>query len=94
MTRKKALERWETKIGNTGVTPQAIWPIAKPLLKRDEPRAQTSIHGPSGLIFRPSKKGNAIADFLENQFTRHDLCEKYHIYKVSKANVHLNATHT
>jgi hypothetical protein len=25
MTHKKALERWETEIGNTEVTPQAIW---------------------------------------------------------------------
>jgi hypothetical protein len=35
MTREKALERWETKIGNTEVTPQAIWPIAKSFLKRE-----------------------------------------------------------
>jgi hypothetical protein len=28
MTRKKAFDRWETKISNTEVTPQAIWPIA------------------------------------------------------------------
>ncbi|PNF26775.1 hypothetical protein B7P43_G18023 [Cryptotermes secundus] len=35
MTRKKALERWETKIGNAEVTSQGIWPIAKSLLKRD-----------------------------------------------------------
>jgi hypothetical protein len=33
MTHKKELERWETKIGNTEVTPQAIWPIAKSLLR-------------------------------------------------------------
>jgi hypothetical protein len=38
MTRKKALERWETKIGNAEVTSQAIWPIAKSLLTRDGPR--------------------------------------------------------
>jgi hypothetical protein len=54
MTRKKALERWETKIYNTEVTPQAIWPIAKSLLKRDGPRAPTAIHGGSGLKFLPS----------------------------------------
>jgi hypothetical protein len=40
MTRKKALERWETKVSNAEVKPQAIWPIAKSLLKRDGPRAQ------------------------------------------------------
>jgi hypothetical protein len=32
MTRKKALEWWETKISNAEVTPQDIWPIAKSLL--------------------------------------------------------------
>jgi hypothetical protein len=32
MTRKKALDRWESKIRNAEVTPQAIWPIAKSLL--------------------------------------------------------------
>jgi hypothetical protein len=34
MTRKKALERWETKIGNCEVTPN-IGPIEKSFLKRD-----------------------------------------------------------
>jgi hypothetical protein len=47
MTRKKALERWETKISNTEATSQAIWPIAKSLLKSDGPRAPTAIHGGS-----------------------------------------------
>jgi hypothetical protein len=32
MTRKKVLERWETMLANTEVTPQAIWPSAKSLL--------------------------------------------------------------
>jgi hypothetical protein len=73
MTRKNALERWETKISNTEVTPQAIWPIAKSLLKRDGPRAPTVIHGDSGLKFHPSEKANAIVDCLEIQFTPRDL---------------------
>jgi hypothetical protein len=34
------------------VTPQAIWPIAKSLLQRNEPRAPTAIHSSSGLKFR------------------------------------------
>jgi hypothetical protein len=63
MTRKKALERWETKISNTEVTTQDIWPIAKSLIKRDGPRAPTVIHGASGL--HPSEKFNAIADRSE-----------------------------
>jgi hypothetical protein len=62
MTRKKALERWETNLSNTEVTPQAVWPIPKSLLKRDGPRAPTAIHGSSGLKFHPFEKANAIAD--------------------------------
>jgi hypothetical protein len=80
MTRRKALEQWITKIGNTGVTPQAIWPIAKSLLKWDEPKEQTAIHGHLGLKFHPSQYTNAIADSLENQFTRHDLCDENHTH--------------
>jgi hypothetical protein len=78
ITRKKALELWKTKIGNTEVTPQAIWPSTKSLLKRDGPRAPTAIHGASGLKFHPSEKGNAIAGCLEIQFTPHDLCDENH----------------
>jgi hypothetical protein len=78
MTRKKALERWETKNGNIEVTPQAIWPISKSLLKRDGLRAPTAIHGPSGLKLHPSEKANTIAECLENQFTHHDLCDENH----------------
>jgi hypothetical protein len=44
MTRRKALEQWETKAGNCGVTPQAVWPLAKSLMKRDGPKAPTAIH--------------------------------------------------
>jgi hypothetical protein len=82
MTRKKALQRWETKIGNYEVTPQSTWPIAQYLLKRDEPRALTAIHGPLGLKFLPLEKANAIADCLENQFTLHHLCDKNHERRV------------
>jgi hypothetical protein len=79
MTRKQALERWGTKICTT---PQAIWPIAKSLLKRNGPRAPTAIHGPSGLVFHPTEKANAIADCLENQFTHHDLYDENHERRV------------
>jgi hypothetical protein len=78
MCPKRALERWETKIGNTEVTPQGIWPIAKSLLKRDGPRAPTAFHGLSGLKFHPSKKANAIVDCWENQFTNHYLSDENH----------------
>jgi hypothetical protein len=38
MTRRRALERWETKIANADVTPQAIWPIQKSFMRRDVPK--------------------------------------------------------
>jgi hypothetical protein len=82
MTRKKALERWETKVGNAEVTPQAIWPIAKSLLTREGPRAPTAIHGASGLKFLPSEKANAIADCLEIQFKPHEQCDENHEQQV------------
>jgi hypothetical protein len=82
MSRKKALERWETNIANTDVTPQAIWPIAKSLMKRDGPKVPTAIHGPFGLTFHPLEESNAIADCLENQLTPHDMCEENHKRRV------------
>jgi hypothetical protein len=78
MSRRRALERWETKIANTNVTPQAIWPIAKSLMKRDGAKKLTANHGPFGLTFHPLEKANATADCLENQFTLHDLCDENH----------------
>jgi hypothetical protein len=78
LTRKKAPERWETRLANTEETPLAIWPNAKSLINRDGPRAPTAIHGASGLKFYPRDKANTIADCLENLFTPHDLCDKNH----------------
>jgi hypothetical protein len=78
MTRIEALEPWETKLGNTEVTPKAIWHIAKSLLKRDALRAPTAIHGSSGLKLYLSEKANAIADCLEIQLTPHGLCDENH----------------
>jgi hypothetical protein len=82
MTRKKALERWETKLANTELTPQAIWSIAKSLSNSDRPRAPTAIHGLIGLKYRPVYKANATVDCLENQLTPHDLCEENHERRV------------
>jgi hypothetical protein len=78
MAHRRALERWETKIANTDVTPHAIrvWPIAKSLMKRDGAKEPTAIHGPFGLTFHPLEKANAIADCLENQFTPHGLSDE------------------
>jgi hypothetical protein len=42
---KRALELWKKKIGNPEIAPQAIRPIAKSIIKRDRPKAQTVIHG-------------------------------------------------
>jgi hypothetical protein len=49
LTRKKALERWETRLANAVETPQAIWPIAKSLINSDGRRAPTAIPGTLGV---------------------------------------------
>jgi hypothetical protein len=87
MTRRRALERWETKIANTGVKPQAIWSIVKSLKKKDGPKESTASHGHFGLTFLPLEKANATADCMENQFTPHDLCDENHKWRV-EARVH------
>jgi hypothetical protein len=63
MTQRNATERWERKIRNCDVTPQAKWPNAKLLLKRDESNAPHALYGPSGFIFSPSYKTNANTCF-------------------------------
>jgi hypothetical protein len=82
MARKRALERWETKIENCEVTPHAIWPIAKSLTKRGGPKAPNAIYGPLGPAFYPSEKANVIANCLENLFTPHKLCDADHERRV------------
>jgi hypothetical protein len=49
MTHRKAVERWETKVGNREVVPQALGPIVKLLMKRDVPKAPPTVHGPLGI---------------------------------------------
>jgi hypothetical protein len=78
MTRRKALEWRETKVGNYEVIPQALWPIAKSLMKRDGSKAPTAVRGPLEITYHPNEKANAIADCLENNFTSHDLCDENH----------------
>jgi hypothetical protein len=75
MTRRRALEWWETKIASTDVTPQAIWPVAKSLMKRDGAEKPTAIPDPFGL---PLQKANTISDCLENQFTHNYACDENH----------------
>jgi hypothetical protein len=62
MTRKKALERWESELASNELTFPAIWPIAKSLTNRDGPRAPTAIYGLLGLKYHPVDKAKAIAD--------------------------------
>jgi hypothetical protein len=67
-----------TKIENCEVTPQAIWPIAKSLTNSGEPKAATAIHGPLGPVFYRNEKANVIANYLENLFTPHKVCDTDH----------------
>jgi hypothetical protein len=76
MTRKKALERWETKKGNAEVTPQAIWPIAKSLLTRDGPRAP--------LLFMVLQASNFSNWRKTTQFLTVRKFSSYHIICVTK----------
>jgi hypothetical protein len=82
IVRKRALERWETKIENCEVKRQAIWPIAKSFTKRGEPKATTTIHGHLGPVFYPNEKANVIANYLENLFTPHKVCDTDHERRV------------
>jgi hypothetical protein len=61
-TSEKALERWETKLTNTELTPQTVWPIAKSLTNRNGPRVPSDNQGLSGLKYHRVDKANAIAD--------------------------------
>jgi len=57
MTRRKAPERREKN--NCEVTPQAIWPTANCLMKKDRPKASVATLGLSGLKFLRKDKANA-----------------------------------
>jgi len=62
ITRRKALERWETNISNCEVIPHAIWPTTNFLMKMGGPKVPTAIHGLSGPKFHFVDKANSIAD--------------------------------
>jgi hypothetical protein len=70
------------------MSPQAIWPIAKSLMKRDGSKEPNAIHGPFALTFHPLQKANAIGDSLENQFTPHDLCDENHKRRVEASKLY------
>jgi hypothetical protein len=46
--------------------------------EKDGPKAPTAVHGPLGITYHPNEKAQVIADYLENQFTFRDLCDKNH----------------
>jgi hypothetical protein len=78
MTRRNELERLKTKVGNCEVTPQDLWPVTKSLTKKDGPKAPTVVRGPLGITYYSNEEASSIADYLENQFTSHDLCDENH----------------
>jgi hypothetical protein len=45
-------------------------------MEMDGPKAATALHGPLGITYYPKRKANMIADYLENLFTSHDLCDE------------------
>jgi hypothetical protein len=55
-----------------------MWPIAKSLTKRGEAKATTAIHGPLGPVFYQNEKANVIANYLDNLFTPHKVCDTDH----------------
>jgi hypothetical protein len=83
MTRRKALDRWQTSVENCKVTPQVLWPIAKSLMKTDGPKAPTAVHGPLGVTYHRKEKANVISDCLENHFISHDLFDENHKRQVN-----------
>jgi hypothetical protein len=48
-------------------------------MKRDGPKAPTTIHGHLGITYHLNEKANVTADSLENQFMSHDLCDENHV---------------
>jgi hypothetical protein len=63
-------------VGNCEVTPQSVWPIANSLTKRDGPKVPTAVHGHLGITYHHNEEVKEIADYLEDRFTSHDLCDK------------------
>jgi hypothetical protein len=78
MTCRKTLEWWETQVRNCEVTPQAPWPVTEWLMKRDGPKAPTTVHGPLGITYHPNEKANVITVCFENQFTFREVCDGNH----------------
>jgi hypothetical protein len=56
--------------------------LAETFIKRDGSKAPTAIHDLFALKYQPLAKVTTTADFLENQFTLHDVCDENHKQKV------------
>jgi hypothetical protein len=67
---------------NCEISSQALWSIVKSLMKKEGPKAPTIEHGPLGITYCPNKKVIVVADWLENQFTSHDLFDENHEQRV------------
>jgi hypothetical protein len=63
MTCRKALERWETKVGNYEVTLQVIGPIAKSVIKRHRLKVPAALHGSVGITYYSNEKANMTGLF-------------------------------
>jgi hypothetical protein len=61
-THSRALELWETKVGNCEVILQALAPLAKYRMEGDRPKAPSAVHRPLGTTCHQNEKANAIAD--------------------------------
>jgi hypothetical protein len=51
-------------------------------MKWGGPKAPTAVNGPLGITYQPDEKASMIADYLEKQFTSHDLCDEKHARQV------------
>jgi hypothetical protein len=60
------LKKWETKLANCKVTPEAIWPIAKFLSKKGWTKGTICSSWSLKPIFYTIEKASIIADCLEN----------------------------
>jgi hypothetical protein len=46
--------------------------------EKNGPEAPATVRRSLGITYHPDEKANVIADYLENQFTSHDLCDENH----------------
>jgi hypothetical protein len=77
MTRKRALERWESKITNSSYTSGNL-AYCEVLNKQGWTKGTNCYSRSFWNKISSTRKANAIADCLEKRFTPHDLCEKHH----------------